>query len=86
MLQHKQRAARGSRCRFRLARGCDEVEAFVAAAREHEEEFVNVIRPSGNVELGRSSLDVRVPYAATRGGRGMIAQFPRESEKKKPCL
>ena len=63
-----------------------ELNLSASEAREHEEEFVNVIRPSGNVELGRSSLDVRVPYAATRGGRGMIAQFPRESEKKKPCL
>jgi len=39
--------------------------------------------------IGRGALMTRrgrVPYAATRGGRGMIAQFPRESEKKKPCL
>ena len=43
-----------------------ELNLSASEAREHEEEFVNVIRPSGNVELGRSSLDVRVPYAATR--------------------
>ena len=43
-----------------------ELNLSASAVKEHQEEFVNVIRPSGNVELGRDALEVRVHGTATR--------------------